>query len=364
MDKAKLPFRLKFHRPSGFWYVRFRYTKRDYDRSTETRNEVEAYGRAQEIYDAITGSLPAAPAGKTLPFFPIADLWLSQCEIDPSTRLIYRGYVRLWIDYFKNNVYQIQEMHPGYAYWRAANVIRKTFRKEISVLRTFVRFLVRERVLPVEFAIPLPAELKGRRANPDRKRTGKLLSVDEAMAILAYLPTRVQDFFVVLYETGLRPKTVARLELGTHWNFGWSTLHITEEIDKIDYERTVPLTERARSALACAAAKSPARPLIFGEHDYRKSLATAAKKAGVVGVTDYDFRHSRTTHWLDAGAPLTGVSFLVGHLQVSTTSKYAKPNEKAARQTIGVDRTPESGGTGGNQGPTEWNEKSRKEALY
>jgi integrase len=357
---GKLPWRLKEH-VSGYLYVRFRFAGRDYDRSTETRNRVEAYGRAQQIFEAITcGEPAAAPKRKTLPFFPIADGWLVQCQIDPGTKEIYRGYARLWVKYFKNDIHSVGGSVTGYVYWRAESVMRKTFRKELSALRSFVRYLVREKVLPVEFPIALPSDVRGRRANAERKRTGKLLTRDEVTAILAHLPESVRDYFVFLYETGLRPATVSRLELGKHWRFGTGSLHITEEIDKIDYERTVPLSDNARRAIAVAATNSPIRPVIFGAHDYRKSLETAATKAGLTGVTEYDFRHSRTTHWLDANAPLTGVSFLVGHTQVSTTSKYAKPNEAAARLAIGVDRTPTVAVSSGSLPPAAARKKSRK----
>jgi site-specific recombinase XerC len=40
------------------------------------------------------------------------------------------------------------------------------------------------------------------------------------------------------------------------------------------------------------------------------------------------------THRLDAGAPITGVQWLVGHTLLSTTARYVKPGFSAAVEAL------------------------------
>ena len=65
-------------------------------------------------------------------------------------------------------------------------------------------------------------------------------------------------------------------------------------------------------------------------------LSLAAKRAGLahLGLTPYDFRHSRTTIGANSGAPLTGIAYIVGHKHVSTTALYIHSGEEAARAAL------------------------------
>ena len=51
--------------------------------------------------------------------------------------------------------------------------------------------------------------------------------------------------------------------------------------------------------------------------------------------TAYDLRHARATQWAETGN-LVGVAYLLGHKQVTTTNKYARPNWAAATRVLGV----------------------------
>jgi integrase len=115
---------------------------------------------------------------------------------------------------------------------------------------------------------------------------------------------------------------------------GSSLLVITEAIDKARFGREVPLTPRAREALDAVA---PRAGVIFGRHDYRPQLAKAAAKVlppeRARTFTAYDLRHARATQWAEGGN-LVGVAYLLGHKQVTTTNRYARPNEAAAKRVL------------------------------
>lgn len=111
-------------------------------------------------------------------------------------------------------------------------------------------------------------------------------------------------------------------------------LIITDEIDKIRFGRELPLTDGARAALDSVC---PEAGIIFGKHDYRDQL----EKAAAVALTPekaktfagYDLRHARATQWAESGN-LVGVAYLLGHKQITTTNKYARPNRAAAERVL------------------------------
>jgi len=83
----------------------------------------------------------------------------------------------------------------------------------------------------------------------------------------------------------------------------------------------------------------PAAGVIFGNHDYRTPLRAAAKAAGIEAhraerATPYDFRHPRLTHLGQVSSNLSGIMFLAGHRQPSTTAKYMRPQKAAAEEVL------------------------------
>jgi integrase len=115
---------------------------------------------------------------------------------------------------------------------------------------------------------------------------------------------------------------------------GSAVLIITDDIDKARFGRELPLTPPAREALESVC---PDRGLIFGEHDYRDQLKKAAwtvlPPERAATFTAYDLRHARATQWAETGN-LVGVAYLLGHKQVTTTDKYARPNRNAAEKVL------------------------------
>jgi hypothetical protein len=142
--------------------------------------------------------------------------------------------------------------------------------------------------------------------------------------------------FAFAWETALRPSTLERLSAPGDYQRGARALQIRDEADKADYGRELPLTERARAALDSVC---PMAGLIFGEHKFAVPLRAAAKAAGIDAhraskISDYDFRHSRLTHLGTVTSNLSGVSYLAGHRQVTTTNRYMRPLKAAAAEVL------------------------------
>ncbi len=109
-----------------------------------------------------------------------------------------------------------------------------------------------------------------------------------------------------------------------------------DEADKVRYGRHVPLSAQARTALdeVC-----PEVGLLFPERDLSSTLRAAARRAGldeekVERLSNYDFRHARLTYLASRTTNLTGLAFLAGHRQVTTTAKYVHGRFDAAEDVL------------------------------
>lgn len=333
-------------------HVRFTLNGQRVERSTEQTEKRKAIAAAEVIYaNAVAGrAVPQRRVRKAIGGESLVDLtvaWLDQLPNPKATIDVYEGYARQWIVSFKT-VHAIDtEGIEEFTRMRLKSVIRKTILKELSKLRGFLKWAKKFGFIHVLPVVPIPdATDKGVRSNPNRKIKEVALSEKEAKAILRNLPetgrkwrgrpSTPRAFFSVLWETGLRPSTVFRLEAGRHYFKGADELHITADIDKVKYERTVGLTPAAREALDSVCQKTG---ILFPRTDYRNLIRVAAAKAKlppekVAKISRYDFRHARTTDLVRATSNLLGTAQLVGHTQVSTTNRYLHPDREAGDAVI------------------------------
>jgi integrase len=235
---------------------------------------------------------------------------------------------------------------------RLRRVQAKTVRKEHSVLRGFIawcceRGYLDERDPPIVHSVPKRAT-----GTPDdkRRKVGGWIDLTEAeaRAILRELPERgrlkrpVRAYFTVLWETGLRPETVVSLLAPHDYQPGAEHLVIRDEADKARYGRRLPLSPAARAALDSVCPEAGAlfpRGRAGKAADYRHVLREAARRAGLdekraARISDYDFRHGRTTHLLAETGNLMGTAYLVGHKNVTTTNNYAHARQAHAELAL------------------------------
>lgn len=157
---------------------------------------------------------------------------------------------------------------------------KETVQKELSALRGFVAWCEEQSYVDTAPVIPKPPR-RARETPFAKRRRGKptQISVDKARALISRLPEwsesrrvpqfPIRGYFVVLFETALRPGTLARLSVPEHYTRGAVALKITDQIDKARFGRELPLSPEARAALD---AVLPEAGLIFGDHDYRDQL--------------------------------------------------------------------------------------------
>jgi integrase/recombinase XerD len=206
--------------------------------------------------------------------------------------------------------------------------------RQLSALRGFFRFLVRERAIPSD-----PTQLV------DRPRLGrklpKVLSFEEIETLLATpdraKPRGVRDAAMlhVMYASGLRVSELVSLKVGDID----TKAGLVSALGKGGKRRLVPLGEVALEhveAYLRDVRPSVARPteaILFvsprggplTRQGFWKLLKAYALGAGIrTPLSPHKLRHSFATHLLRNGADLRAVQAMLGHADLGTTEIYTQ----------------------------------------
>lgn len=342
----------KLRKRGGRYFVRFTVAGERVELATGARDPEEAARCAAKLYSEHQLSAPARRLKVLTPelaLVEIAATWIADIdgELDPATLETFLIYARHFQAFFGSMSGITDASCAQYSRERLRKVKRQTVRKELSALRRFVRWCVQQGVLSREPTIPSPPPRATGTAYFKRRRSNAtVITPAEALAIIGAVPEwsrkpggepfPVRARIRFEWETALRPKTIDNLNVPEHYTRGAATLIITDEIDKARFGREIPLTAGARAAIDSVC---PDVGVIFGRHHCRDRLTAAARAVlppeKAATFTPYDLRHSRATEWAESGN-LVGVAFLLGHKHISTTNRYTRPNEAAARRVLGV----------------------------
>lgn len=342
---------------AGVAYVRFRHEGARVDRSTGARDAREAATRAADIYAKWIRGANVPRRKISASKLSLEDLfleWLSSLHgvLAPGTISTNEIYGAHLLAFFPDLDAITTSTVRAYSQERLAKVQRKTLRKELSALRVFLSWADECGYVKNMPHVPTPARTATGTVQIKRKAEPVPVTEKQADRIIAALPewsrfiggkrVPVRAFVRVLWETGLRPSTVHRIEVPAHWQPGSSTLEIPSKNDKARFGRKIHLTPAAVKALELAWSKGKRGAQPFGRvgairTDYRKTLRRAAVRcklpnAGALSL--YDFRHARALDVLDKTSDLQGAAFMLGHKQLTTTNKYLHPGESAGERVI------------------------------
>lgn len=205
--------------------------------------------------------------------------------------------------------------------------------RELSAIRTFHRFLVRE-----NYSQDDPTSVV--ETPKIWKKIPDVLSAEEVMRIIKApdisTPKGLRDraIFELMYATGLRVSETGNLRLDSI-DF---EINFIRTKGKGNKERLVPIGTAAMDYLKRYLAE--VRPVILAGKpceyvfisSYRKNISRQAlwkilkeyvTLAGVTkSVTPHTLRHSFATHLLEGGADLRSVQEMLGHASISTTQIY------------------------------------------
>ena len=333
------------------WLVRFTHDGERIKRSTGETDVGKAKEAAARIYaEVVSGLRPSgreelAPAPEALDVLVAEWLVAQEAILHESTVRQYEMYFHSrFLDFFKTLGDITTARANDYTRGRLRVVRRKSVLKELSALRGFLAWAKEQgHLLDLPTIESPPRKAVGRPDPKKRYKAGRVeLSRAEVEQIIAQVPERsrggfpAKAFFTVLWETGLRPGTVARLRAPDDYKVGALKLKVRAEADKARYDRTIPLSAGARAALdeVC-----PELGLLFGERDLRCTLRKAARDAELDDdkadrITPYDIRHARLTYLASRTTNLTGLAFLAGHRQVPTPARNVHGHYAAAEEVL------------------------------
>jgi integrase/recombinase XerC len=211
-----------------------------------------------------------------------------------------------------------------------AGLSPKSIQRQLSALRGFFAFLIREGVLGANPA----AEIRAPKA---AKRLPRTVDADQMARLLAPpsdepLARRDHAMMELLYSSGLRLAELVGLDL-MDLDLEDRTVRV---LGKGAKTRILPVGRKAVAALRAwlserGALARPGETAVFvggtgrrlGARAVQLRLAQAARQQGLnLRVHPHLFRHSFATHLLESSGDLRGVQELLGHADISTTQVY------------------------------------------
>ncbi len=290
---------------------------------------------------------PSVSSQSSLP--ALLESFLTHLEVErglsPNTTAAYRGDCRRFIAGLPSGLALAPQRVTEKEVFEFLVAERKrgcgvtSVRRSLAALRTFFRFLVRERTTETNPARNLE--------NPRTwARLPSFLQVDEVKRLLEAVekhpsryPLRDAALLELVYATGLRVGEVTALTLESLR----PDLGILRCFGKGSKERIVPVSRRAIAAVKrYLEAERPrlirrsATDLLFvsrggkplGREVVRAFLRKYALLAGLPGrITPHTLRHSFATHMIQRGADLRVVQEILGHVKVETTEIYTHLNK-------------------------------------
>lgn len=219
---------------------------------------------------------------------------------------------------------------------RTKNLRPRSIARKLSSLRSFFKYLQREKIVssnPASLLVtpkldkPLPHFLSEQEAVQIIEAPGKKV-MDTSSEKVSVTFLRDRAIFETLYSTGIRVSELVGLDI-EDVDF---ISNIIRVMGKGRKERLVPIGDKALDALKDYIEKRPQQKEILflnksGTRLTARSVCNIINKyvlreAMAQHVTPHMFRHSFATHLLNHGADLRSVQELLGHVNLSTTQIY------------------------------------------
>ncbi|HEU4339677.1 MAG TPA: tyrosine recombinase [Planctomycetota bacterium] len=203
--------------------------------------------------------------------------------------------------------------------------------RAVAAVRSFLRFLARERRASPDLARALPVPSR-RRSLPEVLSASEAANLCAAGAIGSSAPLRDRAILELFYACGTRVTELATLRVSdAHLDAGYVRC-----FGKGSKERIVPVAGPAVEAVRAWIRDE--RPAMAGDSDRLfvgrrgtplnrvtlwRIVRNAARRAGLSRrVYPHALRHSFATHLVEGGADLRYVQEMLGHASIATTQVY------------------------------------------
>lgn len=212
----------------------------------------------------------------------------------------------------------------------AGGLSPRSIQRRLSATRSFLRYLMRERVLAGNAGLDVRAPKAAKRlpGSLDADTLARLLDLpgDEPLDL------RDRAIMELLYSSGLRLAEIVSLDVGG-LDLGDRTVRVRGKGDKT---RVVPVGSKALAALRQWLVRRPelaaaGETALFtgrggrrlGARAIQLRVALRARQQGIpVHMHPHLFRHSFATHLLESSGDIRAVQEMLGHADVSTTQVY------------------------------------------
>lgn len=218
---------------------------------------------------------------------------------------------------------------------RAKERQKSTVARELTSIKSFVRFLSREGIASCDPILEIPTPKVS-------QKLPQILSVDEVLELLKtpdvknVLGLRNRAILELLYSSGLRVSELVGLNvMDVKWDLG-----VVRVWGKGGRERIVPVGEPALEVLRMyverrheiAAVALDPEALFLNSRGGRLTARSVArmidryivKCSARRGISPHSLRHAFATHLLDGGADLRAIQEMLGHRSLSTTQRYTR----------------------------------------
>ncbi|MBQ3641080.1 site-specific tyrosine recombinase XerD [bacterium] len=236
------------------------------------------------------------------------------------------------------------------AYIQQFNYAKKTTARKIASLRTFYRYLYREKIIESNPAIGVHSPKQGK-SLPEFLTENEIDKILNKINIDTPAGYRNRAIFELLYATGMRVSELS--------NLNFEDLNLDENEIKVfgkgAKERIVLVSERAKHFLETYI--KTVRYMIFKEETPKQNAPVFINKTGYrlqpqtiravirdimdkielpKHVTPHVFRHSFATKLLENGADLRVVQELLGHSSISNTQIYTHVSAERLKQSYDI----------------------------
>lgn len=213
---------------------------------------------------------------------------------------------------------------------------------DLRLLRKMFNWAIRKGYLDrTPFKIGTEPAIRLEREFPRRKR---LQTADDEKRLLDSSGPQLRAFIIAMLDTGCRPGEILSLQ----WrdvSLDRNELIVRAEKEKTRTGRIIPITSRLKSILEMRRLDPEGEE--FGPEAYafgneveervkpmRELWTEAVEKAGLTGLQMRDLRHEAGSRFMEAGMPISYVSNMLGHTNLTTTSRYLNINVRVLHREM------------------------------
>lgn len=247
-------------------------------------------------------------------------------------------------------VEEFKQLRKNRQTWRGDPVSDAYCNRELACLRHILRLAVEEGMLEVAPLVRLYKENNAR---------DKALREEEYQRLLAVAPPHLQRLTICAYETGMRAGEITNLT----WDkvdLKTGFIRLIAEDTKTNEKRAIPISPLLRETLEelrkeqreekIAAIRGPVftwhgNPI--GRQGWKRSWATACRKAGLDGLHFHDLRHTFVTRKVREGWDYKRIMAITGHKTFAVFQRYNNPTEEDLREVVTTSPLPHQSATVG-----------------